>query len=165
MREPFVEVNLRYNSFRSETGASPLRPYVGFRFIIITHILHVGLEDLEGILPSACVALLGRLPVDDIPNVVDIGGLAIEILEVVCVLPHVDAKERCVAHHDGLLVGERDDAQLTRAGLLDKPAPTATLDTQQGSAKGLFEVVEAAPGSLYGSDQLGGCFGLGFIRR
>lgn len=42
--------------------------------------LHGRFQDAKGILGSSMVSLLGDLPVDDVPNVVDIGSLAIEVL-------------------------------------------------------------------------------------
>ena len=37
-------------------------------------------ENLEGIFTRSLVSLLGGLPVDDFPNVLDIGGLSVEVL-------------------------------------------------------------------------------------
>lgn len=83
--------------------------------------LHVGFEDLEGVVAAAAKSRLGRLPVDHLPDVLHVRRLAVEVLQVVGVLPHVHAEERGVAHHDGLLVGQRHDSQLSGVGFLYKP--------------------------------------------
>lgn len=43
-------------------------------------LLNRSLEDLESILSTTMEASLGRLPVDNLPDVLDIGSLAVEIL-------------------------------------------------------------------------------------
>ena len=39
------------------------------------------LEHLEGVVAGSLEALLARLPVEDIPDVIDIGGLAVLVLQ------------------------------------------------------------------------------------
>lgn len=83
--------------------------------------LHVGLESLESVVSASGVTSLGGLPVDHLPDVVDVRGLAVEVLEIVGMLPHVYAEERGVAHDDSFLVGQGDDSELSGDGFLDEP--------------------------------------------
>lgn len=78
-------------------------------------------KHLEGIVSAASITRLSRLPVDHLPDVIDVRRLAVEILQVIGMLPHVDAEEGSVTHHDGLLVCQRHDAQLSGDGLLYEP--------------------------------------------
>lgn len=109
---------------------------------------------------------LGCLPVEDVPDVVDVGGLAVEVLQVVRMLPHVDAEEgRVAAAYNGLLVSERHDAQLARRDLLHQPAPAAALNAEKRDREGLSELVDATPGCRDGGLQLGAGVDAGRGRR
>lgn len=46
-------------------------------------------------------------------------------------LPRIDAQERRELAHHGVLVGIRPDQNLARLVVLDKPRPSAPLDTRQ----------------------------------
>ena len=85
-----------------------------------------------------------RLPVDHIPNRIKVLGLAVLILQVVGVLPGVDAKQRHVRPRDGVLVGARHQAQGARRLVLDQPRPAAALDARERRVGLLAEGVEGA---------------------
>lgn len=116
-------------------------------FMISADSSHLCPQRLEGVLSSADEPCLGGFPVDHRPDVIDVGGFPVEILQVVSVLPHVDTKDGRVAHDDGLLVGQRHNPQLAGDGLPDEPAPAAALDAQQGGRERLLEALEAPPRS------------------
>jgi hypothetical protein len=107
--------------------------------------LHIRLENLKGILPGAGIPHFGSFPVDHLPDVFDVRGLAVEVLQVIGVLPHVDAKDQRVADDDGLLVGQRDDVKLACPRFSHQPAPAAALDAEQRRVERVPELFEAAP--------------------
>lgn len=95
-------------------------------------------------------------PVDDLPYGVKVLCLAILVLEVVGVLPRIDAEERLEVSGDGVLVGARDDAEGSRRLFLDEPGPAGALDAGKSRVGLLLEVGEGAKvlvdGGLSGRD-------------
>lgn len=79
------------------------------------------------------------LPVDNVPDGAEVLGLAVLVLQVVGVLPGIDAQQGDQVAGDGVLVGTGDQAQ--RAGLLvlGDPGPAAALDTGEGGVGLLHE--------------------------
>ena len=89
-------------------------------------------------------ALLHSLPVDNLPDGLEVLGLAVLVLEVVGVLPGVDAEEGLVVAGDGVLVGAGDDGEVARGLVLDEPGPAGALDAGEGGVGLLLEVFEGA---------------------
>ena len=118
--------------------------------------LELRLEHLEGILAGPLEALLGGLPVDDVPDVLHVSSFSVQILdgrnlcvsscgtaevgrqnknlstnlEVVRMLPHVHTEDGYLATDGRILVLRGNDTK-TRA-VLDQPAPATSLNAQQG---------------------------------
>src|SRR6185436_1607052 len=87
--------------------------------------------------------LVDLRPVDDIPPRVDVVGPAILILEVVRVLPDVDAEDGLLAvHHRVVLVRRALDDEL--AAVVDHPRPPAAEPSDRGRLQLLLQLVEAA---------------------
>lgn len=80
-------------------------------------------------------------------------------LQVVGVLPHVNAKDGHLAADDGVLVLGRNDTEALC--VLDEPAPTASLQAQKGLAKSGLESVQAAPDLVDVGNQSWGTLGVG----
>lgn len=120
-------------------------------------------QALEDVLPLAEEAFLDRLPVDDLPDVFQIGRLAIKILKVVGMLPHIHSKEQNVAGSHRILITRCHDAQATAGTIPDEPTPPAPLDSHKRGCEGALELGRAAPGLLdLGSElwrRLGARFG------
>ncbi|RBQ80145.1 hypothetical protein VDGD_21157 [Verticillium dahliae] len=113
------------------------------------------------------VAHLGLSPVDDAPHGVDVRGPRVLVLQVIRVLPDVDANNGGLAGRvgDEVLVAGRHDAQNAAAAadvLLDEPAPAAALDADEGARKGVEHGVEGAPGGDDGGGEARGG-GLGVL--
>lgn len=83
-------------------------------------------------------------PIDDIPNGAKVLGLAVLVLQVVGVLPGVDAEQGLEVSGDGVLVGAGDEAEGARGLVLDQPGPAGALDAGEGGVGLLLEVVEGA---------------------
>lgn len=94
-------------------------------------------------------SLLNSLPVDHIPDSIEVLGLAVLILEIVGMLPSINTKQRNVSADNRILVGVCLDLNLTGLGVLDQPSPTRTLDTGEG---GIELVLEAGEVSIEGFD-------------
>src|SRR5258708_2316406 len=92
-------------------------------------------------------------PVDYVPPSADVIGAAVLVLQVVGVLPHVQAHHREFALHYGtVLVRGRDDVELARA-IADQPGPAGSDACGRGRAQLLFELIEAAERALNGVRQ------------
>ena len=76
-------------------------------------------------------ALSDGLPVDDIPDGIKVLCLAVLVLQVVGVLPGVNAEQRDERSSDGVLVGARHQAQRAALLVLDQPCPAAALNPSQ----------------------------------
>src|SRR5262249_50199161 len=88
-------------------------------------------------------ALGDRVPVDDVPPRIDVVGALVLVLQVIRVLPDIDAEDRRLALHVGaVLVGARLDGQLA-GGIADQPGPAAAEAAQGGFLDLGLEVIEA----------------------
>lgn len=74
---------------------------------------------------------LNSLPVNHIPNSIEILRLAVLILQIIRMLPSINTQQRCEFANDGILVGICADEDLTGLVVLDKPCPATALDTCQ----------------------------------
>ena len=90
-------------------------------------------------------------PVDDLPDGAEVLRLAVLVLQVVGVLPGVNAHERLEVTGDGVLVGAGDKTEGARGLVLDEPGPAGTLNAGEGSVGLLFEVLEGAEVLVDGS--------------
>src|SRR3954463_6911668 len=103
------------------------------------------------ILFGAVEAVVGDFPVYDVPPGGDVVGAAVLVLEVVGVLPDVEADDGEGAFHDrAVLVGGRDDLDVLPA--LDQPRPTGAEARRGGGGEGFLEFVERGELSV---DRLG----------
>lgn len=107
-------------------------------------------------------ALLSGLPVDDVPDGVEVLGLAVLVLEaskivsgrgridggafdlLVGVLPGINTKDRSELANDSVLVSVGLDLNSTSLSVLDQPSPARTLNAGQSSVELLLHGVEAA---------------------
>lgn len=83
-------------------------------------------------------------PVDDVPDGAEVLDLAVLVLQVVGVLPGVNAHQGNKVAGNGVLVGAGDDAEGAGRLVLDEPGPAGALDASEGSVGLLLEVVERA---------------------
>src|SRR6267142_4474265 len=96
----------------------------------------------KGCLPAA-ESLVNLSPVDDVPPCVDVVGTAILVLQIVRMLPHVDAEDDVLSFHERtVLVRAALDHEL--AALADTPRPSAAEASDAGFLHFFFELVEAA---------------------
>lgn len=92
--------------------------------------------------PRLLESLLRRLPVHDIPNSAKVLRLAILVLQVVRVLPRINAQNGTELTHHGVLVRICLDLDRTSVGILYQPCPTRTLNPRQSSVELGFELVQ-----------------------
>ena len=92
--------------------------------------------------------LFRRLPVDDLPNSLEVFSLP------VLVLPGIDAQNGTELADDEVLVCIRLDADLARLHILHKPGPAASLDAGQSGVEFLLECVRAAVALVDGTRKL-----------
>lgn len=83
-------------------------------------------------------------PVDNLPDGAKVLGLAVLVLQIVGVLPGVDAQQGLKVAGDGVLVGTGDKTKIARGLVLDEPGPAGALDASEGSVGLLLEVLEGA---------------------
>lgn len=81
-------------------------------------------------------------PVDDLPDGAKVLGLAVLVLQVVGVLPGVDAEQGLEVAGDGVLVGAGDEAEGARRLVLDEPGPAGALDAGESGVGLLLEVAK-----------------------
>ena len=97
----------------------------------------------RGQFASGREALRDAVPVDDVPARVEVVRAAVLVLEVVGVLPDVDAEQRRLAGRDGVvLIGRRDDGEAV--GVLDEPGPAGAELVDAGGLEVGLELVERA---------------------
>lgn len=80
-------------------------------------------------------ALADRLPVDDVPDGREVLGLAVLVLQVVGVLPGVNAEKGDEGARDGVLVGAGDEGQGARGRVLGEPGPAGALDAGESGVE------------------------------
>jgi hypothetical protein len=88
-------------------------------------------------------ALSDVLPVDNLPDVLDVVGSHVLVHKVVRVLPHVDAQQRHQSGGglQGVLVGGGGDDKLLVRLVVSQPAPARALDTNRGVGHKSLEVI------------------------
>ena len=93
------------------------------------------------------VALGDAAPIDDVPPALDVRGPPVLVLEVVGVLPDVDAEQRRQAGHQRrVLVGRRRDGQT--CPVMDQPRPPAAKTPGCGRGHLTLELVDGSKGRL-----------------
>lgn len=136
-------------------------------------------QHLECIRTRAQEALLRSLPVDNLPDILHICGLPIQILnaisisysprvkdtylEIIRVLPHINSKDRHLAlpNHRVLVFSSLNGESLLVAYLnLYQPPPATALDTQQRRLERIVELLLVAPCRFDLLDELWCCGGL-----
>lgn len=100
--------------------------------------------------------LLRRAPVDDVPDGLEVLGLAVLVLKVVGVLPCIHTKDRPELSHDRVLVRVRLNAHAARLGVLDQPRPSTTLNASQGNVELFLEGIQATIALVDGARKLAG---------
>lgn len=90
--------------------------------------------------------LLSRLPVDNVPDGREVLGLAVLVLQVVCVLPGVNAEDRAELADHGVLVGVGLDANVAGLHVLHQPCPAGALDAGQSGVEFALQLIERAVG-------------------
>src|SRR5579862_8896262 len=99
--------------------------------------------------------LIDLRPVDDVPPGVDVIGPAVLVLQVVRVLPDIDAEDDVLAvHQRTVLVRRALDGQFVAAA--DDPRPAASEASGRGLLQFFLQLVEAAE---RGIDGVGDCAG------
>lgn len=93
---------------------------------------------------SLLVPRRNSLPVDYIPDRIEVLGLAVLVLEVVRMLPRINTEQGHPGPAYGVLVGALDDGQVAACLVLGEPRPPATLDPGEGCVHLLAEGVEGA---------------------
>jgi len=96
-------------------------------------------------------SLLRSLPVKDVPDRLEVLGLAVLVLEVIGVLPSIDAQNGGKLANNWVLVGVGLDRDAAGVVVLHEPCPAAALDAGKGSVEGALELGEGAVGVLDGS--------------
>ncbi len=89
------------------------------------------------------------LPVDDIPDGVEVLGLAVLVLQVVGVLPGINAQQGDERAGNGVLVGTSHQSEGAALLVLHQPRPAASLDSGQ---RGVCLLAEGVDGSEIGVD-------------
>ena len=102
--------------------------------------------------------LLSRLPVDNVPDGREVLGLAVLVLEVVCVLPGVNAEDGAELADHRVLVGVGLDADVAGLHVLHQPGPAGALDAGEGGVELALQLLERAVGVV---DLLGESAGWG----
>ena len=121
------------------------------------------------------VSLLCGLPVDYLPDILDVLSFAAEILicmlargaginskraptclEIISMFPHIHPKDGDLPTDNRVLVFRRHDPQPPSL-FLDQPPPAATLDAQQRRREDLLEPRQVAPGGGNVGNKGGGC--------
>jgi hypothetical protein len=121
-------------------------------------------QDLESVCTRSQVPLLGSLPIDDIPDILDVCSLAVQVLQVISMFPHVDSENRnfALSDHRVLIFGGDDGKSLLLADFnLDQPAPSTSLYTKKCRVKSLFKFLFVAPRRLDLFDEFGSSCALG----
>lgn len=97
--------------------------------------------------PNLLKPLLRRLPIDNIPNSLEILRLAILVLQIIRMLPSINPQQRPKLPDDGILIRVRLDPNGPGLRILHQPRPAGALDTGERGVEFLLHAVEAAVGS------------------
>jgi hypothetical protein len=101
-------------------------------------------------------ALLSCLPVDDVPDSLEVLGLAVLIVKVVSVLPGINTEDGLELANDRVLVCVCPDLDGTSLCVLNQPRPAGTLDACKCGVELLLELIETAVGVVDGSCERSG---------
>ncbi|KAF5852929.1 hypothetical protein GGP41_001493 [Bipolaris sorokiniana] len=97
--------------------------------------------------------LLSRLPVDNIPDSLEVLGLAVLVVEVDLLLPRVDTEDGAELANHRVLVGICLDLDAASLRVLHQPCPSAALNACERSVEFLLESVKAAIVGVDGSSE------------
>lgn len=87
---------------------------------------------------SLLESLLHSVPVDNVPHRAEVLGLPVLVLQVVRMLPGIDAQQRRVLAHNRVLVSIGPDLKQAGLVVLDEPRPPTALDAgERGVELGL----------------------------
>lgn len=103
--------------------------------------------------PHLLEALLGRLPVDDIPDGLEVLGLAILVIKVVSVLPGINTQDWAELANNRILVRVCLDLDAASLSILNQPSPPAALNACQSRVELLLERIQAAVAFIDGLAQ------------
>src|SRR5438876_9629376 len=97
--------------------------------------------------PTRCsVVLCDGVPIHPVPPSLKVIGASVLVIEIVGVLPGVDAEDRRVAiHQRTVLIWRRNTFELSIL-VFNQPHPPATKTAHASSSKLLFEFIKAAEG-------------------
>src|SRR4029077_6691526 len=117
------------------------------RWFAIGHLLSAGAGEALGPLEGLFVAAVDLVPVDDVPEGLDVFGPAVLVLQVVGVLPDVEAEDRGVAADEGRVLVRQavEHEPLVDA---DQPRPAAAEVVQGHGVELALELLEGAEGVL-----------------
>jgi hypothetical protein len=99
------------------------------------------------------VPLLHLLPINHLPDSLEVLGLAVLILQVVGVLPGVDAEQGLEGADDGVLVGVGSNGDIMGVLVADEPDPATALEGGEGLVEGVLEGGEGAVGAVQGAGE------------
>lgn len=116
------------------TGITPLSPFL---------TRHAKLHSCAHHLSKS---LLRSLPVQHIPDGLEVLDLAVLVLQVVGVLPCINTQDWGELSGDWVLVGVVLDRNLAGLGVLDQPSPSGSLKAGEGGVEGALELIERAVG-------------------
>lgn len=91
-------------------------------------------------------SLLSSLPVQHIPDSLEVFSLAVLVLKVISVLPSINTQDWSELASDWVLVGVVLDRELASLGVLDQPGPSGSLKTSERGVESALELVEGAVG-------------------
>lgn len=85
-------------------------------------------------------------PVDDLPDGLEVVGAGVLVVQVVSMLPHVDAEQRhnVAESGSGVLVRRGGDLQALKVLVVHEPAPAAALYGRSGGVEFVNEAIEVA---------------------
>lgn len=83
-------------------------------------------------------------PVDNVPDGSEVLGLAVLVLQVVGMLPSVNAQQGGIVADNGILVRACNHLEGAGRLILDKPGPAAALNTGQSCVHLLLKIREGA---------------------
>lgn len=92
--------------------------------------------------------LLCRLPINHVPDRLEVLGLPVLILQVIRMLPRIHAQQRHQPAHNRVLVRPRNNAHLPARRILDQPRPPGPLDARKLRVKRRLELLQVAPLAL-----------------
>ena len=110
---------------------------------------------------SDLVILRDLVPIHHVPPRLDVIGPAVLVIEIIGVLPDVDAEDRRVAVHQRAVLVRRGNHFELAALVLDQPGPAAAEAARPGRREFFLERVEAAEGGFDVVAQFAGRFAAG----